>query len=262
MCNRLNQTAMLLACGGMTIAFIGCETSQEPQQLLGALSDASAGVISVIPGAASPGTTARVEAAEPVFTKDGYANVRIGEQVAQIVRRISDVAVEVLVPNVAPGVTPVQIIEPNQPPGPPGRLNILPSRSLQLVLSLAGERFELLDSRPGGSHPRRRIDPGGRRIQYEVFNRLGRLVFMDALTHPTLGRNEVFDEPDSGERTMHRLGERDTAMFAIMIPNIPGGATVRFYDVPEGAVADSPEGRRSREFLSELSVNGQTGPKD
>ncbi len=260
--NRLNQTAMLLACGGVTIAFVGCEISPEPQELLGASSDASAGVVSVIPNTASPGTTVRVEAAGPVFMKDGYASVRIGEQVAQVVREISDVAVEVLVPNAAPGATRVQIIEPDQPPGPPGSLSILPSRSLQLVVSLSDERLELLDSRPGGAHPRRGIDPGGRRVQYEVFNALGRLVFRDVLTHPTLGRFEIFDAPDSGEHTMHRLDERESAKFAIMIPNVPGGATVRFYDVPDGVVADSPEGRRRREFLSELNVDGQTGPKD
>ncbi len=262
MCKRLNQIAMLFVCGIVTTVFLGCETSPEVEQVLGALGDVSAGVISVIPGSASPGTTVRVKSGEPVFEKDGYANVQIGGQVAQIVRRINDATVDVLVPNGAPGVTPVQIIEPDQAPGSPGRLNVLPSKSLRLVLSLSGERFELLDSRPGGAHPRRGIDPGGRRIQYEVFNELGRLVFADVLTHPTLGRTEVFDEPDSGEHTMHRLGERDAATFAIMIPNVPGGATVQFYDVPEGVVADSPEGRRTREFLSEMNVNGQTGPKD
>jgi len=262
MCNRLNQTAMLFACGCVTIAFIGCETSEELQRVLGASAGASADAIRVIPDTASPGTTVRVEATGPVFEEDGVAQVQIGEQVAQIVRRINDVAVEVLVPNVAPGVTPVQVLEPDEPSGLPGSLNVLPSRSLQLVLSLSDEGFELLDQGPGGAHPRRGIDPGGRRIQYEVFNKLGRLVFRDVLTHPTLGRSEVFDKPDSGEHTMHRLGERDAAMFSIMIPNVPGGATVQFYDVPDGVVADSPEGRRNRQFLSEMNVNGPTGPKD
>ena len=82
------------------------------------------------------------------------------------------------------------------------------------------------------------------------------------MTHPTLGRTEVFDEPDPGEHTMRRLGEREVAMFAIMIPNVPGGATVHFYDVPDGVVADSPEGRRIRKFLRRVDVIGQTEPKD
>ncbi len=256
MCNRLKQHVMLFACGAMTILFIGCDIIQD----LGAFGDVSIGVVSVIPATASPGTTVRVEATEPIFGNTENAKVQIGGQVVQIVRQINSVAVEVLVPNIAPGDATVQILEPDRPLALPGRLSILPSKSLQLVISLTNGRFELLVQRPGGTHPRRRIDPGGRRIQYEVFNELGRLVFKDVLTHPTLGRVEVYDETDSGVRIMHRLGERDTAVFAIMVPNVPGGATIRFYDVPEGVVADSLEGRRNRIFLTEMSVSYQTEP--
>ncbi|MFQ5430702.1 MAG: hypothetical protein ACE5E1_10365 [Phycisphaerae bacterium] len=261
MFKRIDRVAAWSVCAAVTAAWIGCDTSPALQEGADVLGGASAAAVSVLPGKASPGTTVRIQAARPVFAKDGLAKVKIGGQLAQILRRISDVAAEVLVPNVKPGAAVVQIIEPDRDPGTPGKLEILPAPSLQVILSFSGDGLQLIGSRPGGARSRRGIDPGGRRMQYEVFNGLGRLVFRDALTHPTLGRTEIFDEPDSGGRTMHRLGDRAAAVFGIRIPNIPGGARVRFYDVPDGVVADSPEGRRQRVFVGEVDLQDQTGPK-
>ncbi len=254
MCKRSKQAAALTVFGIVAAVIIGCETQQELERVLGKPIEAAFRVLHVIPGVASPGTTVRVETDRAVFGENSRAGVTIGGQAATIVRHYSDVAVEVLVPNVEPGVADVRVVGLDEGEGTPGELRVLPAPSLQLVLSLSGAGFELLEAKPGAAHPRRSTDPGGRRIQVEVFNTLGRLVFKDVLTHPTSGRYEIFDEPQSGDFVMHRLADRSTATMAIRIPNIPGGAEIRFYELPAGVVADSVEGLRARVLIDEMSL--------
>lgn len=254
MCKRSKQAAALAVCGTVAAVLIGCKTQQELERVLGMPVEKAVRVLLVIPGVASPGTTVRVETDQPVFGENRPAGVTIGGRAAIIVRHFSDDAVEVLVPNVEPGAAAVQVGGPDEGQGGPGELRVLPAPSLQLVLALGGAGFELLEAKPSAAHPRRSTDPGGRRIQYEVFNTLGRLVFKDVLTHPTSGRYEIFDEPESGDFVMHRLEDRPTATLAIRIPNIPGGAEIRFYELPAGVVADSVEGLRARVLIDEMSL--------
>lgn len=233
---------------------LSCD-STEIAQVLGANGD-SAGVADVIQDSASPGMTVRVEADQPVFKDEGGARVEIGQQAAKVLKQISPQLVEVLVPLLDPGIAPVEIIEPGKNPGTPGRLNVLPARAKRLLLSFAQGQIELLGLQPTSGLDRTHTDEHGRRIQYEVYNLLGRLIFSDVINHPTEGRHEIHDNDDNVGHTMRQAPPASQGLFSIRIPNVPGGAVVKFYDVPDNADVNTDEGRRLRSFLSEMQFDG------
>lgn len=249
--HRVKSAYLLIA---LAAAPLSCD-STEVAQILGGKDD-SAGVVDVIQDSASPGLTVRVEADQPVFTEEDGAQVKIGGQVARVLNRISNQIVEVVVPLLEPGIATVEIIEPKKNPGAPGRLNVLPVRARKVLLSLAQGQIELLGHRPTAGLARTGADEYGRRIQYEVYNKLGRLIFRDVVNHPTEGRHEIHDHDENIGHTMRQAPASTAGLFSIRIPNVPGGALVKFYDVPDNADVNTDEGRRLRSYLSELQLDG------
>jgi hypothetical protein len=252
MLTRIYRAAMAPTLVVATVMLIGCET--QPGRQLGAKLAKSANVVSVSPDKASPGSTVRVEADLPVFGEGSKTTVEIDGVAAKIINDISDVAVEVIVPLLNPGEVDVQVVEPDKLAGDPGTLEILAAKSQQLVMLMQGDQFEILDQQPRAALPRRSHDPGGKRIQVEVYNGLGRLVFSDVQIHPTDGRLELFDAPDSKEHVMVRVDGSGEGIFSIQIPNIPGGAKLLIYELPDGVHADSDEATRTRKLINDISI--------
>lgn len=252
MFTRIHRATVAPAALVASVMLVGCEAAPELQ--LGAKVAKSANVVSVSPDKASPGSTVRVEADLPVFGKGSDPTVQVDGVAAKIIHEISDVAVEVIVPLVKPGAVDVQIVEPEKLPGDPGELEILAPKSQQLVLLMKGDEIEVLEQQPRAGLPRRSQDPGGKRIQLELYNALGRLVFTDVQIHPTDGRLEVFDAPDDKQRLMARLDGSADGVFSIQIPNVPGGAKLLIFELPDGVHADSDEALNVRTLINEISI--------
>jgi len=270
MFKTLRTTWMIPIVGIVLVGFIGCETDQELQGLLDAFGqgqekpvngpdepkETSAAVVDVIQGTASPGMTVRVVADQPAFDEQGLTQVTIGGQTASILTRFDPMAVKVLVPLLPPGVVDVQVIEPGKLPGTPGALNVLRPHALQLHLSLLGDALQLNSAEPTPGGYRRDADGGGRRIQYVVYNKLGRIVHSNAVNHPTQGRREVFQFPTPDQLIMRRVPNRVSGDFIATIPNVPGGVLVRFYDVPADADLRTQEGLAARALIKEINIGG------
>lgn len=254
MFTRIHRAAFAPAILVATALLGGCETEPGVGRQLGAKLARSANVVSVSPDKASPGSTVRVEADLPVFGDGSKTTVEVDGVAAQIINGISDVAVEVIVPLLGPGEVAVQIVEPDKLAGDPGKLEILAAKSLQLVMLMKGDQFEILDQQPAAALPRRGHDPGGKRIQVEVYNSLGRLIFSDVQIHPTDGRFELFDAPDSKAHVMVRVDGSGVGIFSLQIPNVPGGAKLLMYELPDGVHADSDEADRTRKLINDLSI--------
>lgn len=203
----------------------------------------------------------RVDADGPAFAKGSKAAVEIGGVAAGIIQHISDTAVEVMVPLLNPGAVAVRIVEPDAAPGDPGELEILAAKSQQLVMLMKEGQFEILDQQPQAGRPRKSHDPGGKRIQVELYNALGRLLFSDVQIHPTDGRLELFDSPDSKQHVMVRMDGDGVGVFSLQIPNVPGGAKLLIYELPDGVHADSREAQKVRTLINEVSIPDGTSAK-
>jgi hypothetical protein len=232
-----------------------CDDPEQIQELLAAGAKPSAAVLRVVQSTAAPGTSVKVLAESAVFG-DGSVRILIGGQTALIKSIISDEEAEAVVPVLKAGMHDVQIAEPNKLPGAAAQLNVTDPPAKLLVLSMSDQGIELQDSFPMGGAPYRNGDDGGQRIHYEVLNPQGRILFHNVINHPTEGRLEVYDRDDKGEPVHYMAPKRLSAVFSLSIPNVPGGALLKLYDVPADADLGTPAGLAARTFLADIQIPG------
>jgi hypothetical protein len=197
--------------------------------------------------------TVRVEADKPVFV-DPLPKVEFGRESAQVQQVLSATNVQVLVPNIPPGEAEVRIQEALKAPGKSATVRVLKAPTKKLVLELSGANIRLLSASERGGEYTNTPEQDQRRLSFDVLTADGNLLYTGAIVHPTLGRMEVFDEPQPEKKAMHNEPAMGAAVFELKIPNISGEVVIKFYDVPQGADLSTPEGRAARRYVNQVTV--------
>jgi hypothetical protein len=252
---RSNTGPLLTVIGVLNItAFIGCQTMTGDNGETAKAENASTGVAAVEPSSAAVGHRVRVTADAPVFSEESKAYVQIGAQTAAILKVVSETQVDVLIPSMATGLTSVAIVEPEKDPGAPGQLIVLEPDAKQLLLSLNDGDLKLISAVPRGGEFHTVPQQDEPRIAFDVHNALGKIIFMGAIVDPTQGRFEIYDLDDGDEpvHVIRRAVPPASAVFPLMIPNLPGVASVQFYQADPGVDLNTEEGLRMRRFLTEI----------
>jgi hypothetical protein len=216
----------------------------------------SAGVSSVNPAEASPGSTVTVTTDKPAFKGDTAPTITIGGQSAITQSVVSETQAIVVVPQLAPGAAEVKIVEAGKNPGSPGQLSILSAPIQRLVLTFGNNQVQLVSAQPGTGGFGESARESGRRISYDVLDGQGRVIFTGAVIHPTLGRAEVFESLADGKFSIRQVAVSPSAAFALKIPNLGGPTNVQFYDAAADLDLGTAEGRKGRVFLNEITVGG------
>lgn len=207
----------------------------------------------IFPAQAAPGSTAvvRAEGLDAEREKEAV-RVRVGDQPALVIRVVPGVGVEFLVPELQPGPAAVKV-EAYGKAAATATLTIVPPPARQLVLGMTGDLVELVSDRGAASfaRPSREV-PVRRGLAYDVLNAQGVLVATGVIEHPRAGRLEVHDE----EGGLRGAPEPDSATFTLRIPAVPGGGTLRLYDVEPQIDVMTDEGRAERRLVSEIELGG------
>lgn len=199
----------------------------------------------------------RVTTDKAAFQAKPMASIEMGGKVAEIVREISKTQADVFVPNLPPGQVLVHVRKPGREPGSAGQLTILPAPSLQLTLSFENDSVSVIRAQPRAGEISRMPGEERQRLAFIVRNEQGGLVFTGSVIHPKLGRFEVFDGLQSGERVIHRVPRPQKSVFAIKIPNIfDHTVKIQFYDVPPNFDLTTPQWLVTPpRMLNEITIN-------
>lgn len=136
--------------------------------LAAALASGCAPRLTVDPEAAPPGAAVRLRAEQPLFPEGREARVRIDGRPATVLRRVSNQEVDVLVPAIAPGSARVTVAG-----GGGGRVTVLESPSLELVVSLENDKVALVRATPRAGEAENRALRDQPRLSYDVLNAQG-----------------------------------------------------------------------------------------
>jgi hypothetical protein len=207
----------------------------------------------VVPDAGAPGTSAvvRVPGLEP-GTKPEAVAVTVGGQPATVSRVEAPAGIEFLVPERAPGPAEVAVRLGGRDAGQVP-FTVLAAPARQLLLTMTGERIELVADRGAASldRPSREL-PGRRGLAYDVVARDGRLIATGVVPHPLDGRREVHE----AEGVLHGVRPPASASFRLRIPALPQGGVVRFFELEPGTDLATAAGRAARRLLAEVQIGG------
>ena len=237
---------MAIAVLFLATLFFGCKPRA------GKESDGSA--VALSPEGASPGMVVRVTTAEPAFSDATAARVEIGGQLAPIVKVVSATEVDVLVPNAVAGESQVKVT--GDKVSGTATFTVLPASAQELVLQLKDNKFELVAVHPTADEPtmvNRSQEP---QLSYDLINAEGGLVFTGSIDHPALARMELFDGPNAQEAILRREPPHPgrPVVFALKVPIVPAGATVKFYEAaPEVNLLDAAA-RQNRKPVGEIKL--------
>ena len=210
------------------------------------------------PSSARPGTSVVAQSNGRVFSKAQGETILINRQSVTPEEVIGPTEATFIVPSVSSGKQTVRVVDRDGKELGKGQLDILPSSSLRLLLTMKDGRIQLVNSKPTeGSYTENRAEQGPR-VSYDVLTPEGGLLFTGAIAHPTREAHELFDEPQPGQRTIRREPVHGDATFVVKIPNVEGPAIVRFYDVQADVDLGTAQGRAGRKLIGEIKVGGQT----
>lgn len=209
--------------------------------------------LTVDPEAARPGAAVRLRAEQPLFREGTQPRVRINGKPATVLRRVSDQEVDVLVPAIGPGSARVAVAGSGG-----GRVTVLASPSLELVMSLKDGKVALVRATPRAGEAHSRVLRDQPRLSYDVINQQGGLVFSGVIADP--GRREVFDGPNAAGAVLHGAPPDRETVFAVKVPHVAGRFTVKFYQVPAGADLATETGRTQRKPIGEIVIDRKEKP--
>lgn len=241
--NKLNHIIRIMSPGILLACFCGCQ--------------GPVNVTSVVPEKEMPGMIVRVTTNKPAFQTEPIAHIEIGDKVANTVRVISKTQADVIVPNLRPDTVFVRVRKGDEKLGDSLRLTILPAPSLQLTLSFENDSVRFIRAQPRAGEILRVLGRERRRLAFIVRNEQSDLIYTGSVIHPTLGRHEVFDGLQSGERVIHRVPQPQKSVFAIKIPNtFSRTVKIQFYDVPPNFdLTDREWLVTPLRMLSEITIN-------
>jgi hypothetical protein len=212
--------------------------------------------LTVFPEGGSPGITVRITSDRAAFAAREDSKVDIGGTAAPIVRVVSDTEAEVQVPKVGAGETRLTVTDGKNGETSSAHFTVLPARAQQLVLHWKDGRIELVATHATAGEPSGDAEGTGEPLLFfELFNAAGGLIYTGAIPHPAQRRNEVFEPPEGQRPNIHR--ERmsmSEATFAVKVPNVPGRATIKFFEGPPGSEASNA--RQDRKQVGEITVEG------
>lgn len=226
--------------------FVGCEPRTKKE------SDARALTLSLEGG--SPGSVVRITSGQPAFSDVNSARVEIGGQLAPIIKLVSATEVDVLVPNVAAGESQVKVTGGKISGTAP--FTVLPASAQELVLQLKDGKFELVAVHPTADEPNAVTRSQEPQLSYDLINARGELVFTGSINHPAQAQMELFDGPNAPSAILRREPPHPgrPVVFALRVPLVPSGATVKFYDVaPQVNLLDATA-RQNRRPVGEIKL--------
>ena len=210
--------------------------------------------VTLSPEGASPGMVVRVTTAQPAFSDATAARIEIGGQLAPIVKVVSATEVDVLVPNAAAGESQVKVTGGKVSGS--AAFTVLPASAQELVLQLKDGKFELVAVHPTADEPtmvNRSQEP---QLSYDLINAQGGLVFTGSIDHPALARMELFDGPNAREAVLRREPPHpgQPVVFALKVPIVPAGATVKFYEAAPDVNLLDAAARQNRKAVGEIKL--------
>jgi hypothetical protein len=214
--------------------------------------------MTVLPEGASPGMIVRLTTSKPMLSNE--AQIDFGGERATISRLISQTEAEVLVPNVSPGQKMLTVASGKKDEKETSGFTVLPARNQQLVLQMKDNRIELMAVNPtSGESTSSAAEAKGAEAQlsFDVVNAAGVVVYTGTIPHPLQRRMEVFDGQSANEATMRRERMVRETVFAIKVPKLPDGATIKFFEAPGGADLLQADARKSRKPIGEIRVSGE-----
>jgi len=221
---------------------------------LGCNKERGGSAVTLSPEGASPGMVVRVTTAQPAFSDATAARVEIGGQFAPIVKVVSATEVDVLVPNAAAGESQVKVTGGTMSGA--ATFTVLPASAQELVLQLKDNRFELVAVYPTADEPTMVTRSQEPQLSYDLINAQGGLVFTGSINHPAQARMELFDGPNAREAILRREPPHPghPVVFALKVPIVPRGATVKFYEAaPELNLLDAAA-RQNRKPVGEIKL--------
>ena len=237
----ITMTVLVLAA-----LFTGCEPRTKKE------SDAVPLTLSLEGG--SPGTVVRITSGQPAFSDTASARVEIGGQLAPIIKLVSGTEVDVLVPNIAAGESQVKVSGGKVSGTAP--FTVLPASAQELVLQLKDGKFDLVAVHPTADEPNAAARSQEPQLSYDLINARGQLVFSGSINHPAQAHMELFDGPNAPSAILRREPPHPErpVVFALKVPLVPSGATVKFYDVaPQVNLLDATA-RRNRRPVGEIKL--------
>jgi hypothetical protein len=232
------MVSIVLLTGG-----VGCKTSTPHR------------VMSLSPASASPGMTIELKTDGPVAGLGSSTRVLMGKQVVSIQQVTGNSEAEILVPSLTPGKVQVRLQEKGKRAGVGVPFEVLPANAIQVVLSWHEGDVKQVSVTPRGSQYASRVDPGQRRLSYDVYNEKGGLVFSGEMIHPMLGHAEVFDEPEPGKKIIRGAQGHKDNLIILKVPNIPGQTfTIKFFEAPPNADLRTVQGRDQRKYVNEIKI--------
>jgi hypothetical protein len=210
--------------------------------------------VTLSPEGATPGMVVRVTTAQPAFSDATAARIEIGGQLAPIVKVVSATEVDVLVPNTAAGESQVKVTGGKVS----GRaaFTVLPASAQELVLQLKDGKFELVAVHPTADEPTMVTRSQEPQLSYDLINAQGGLVFTGSINHPALARMELFDGPNAREAVLRREPPHpgQPVVFALKVPIVPAGATVKFYEAAPDVNLLDAAARQNRKAVGEIKL--------
>ena len=210
--------------------------------------------VTLSPEGASPGMMVRVTTAQPAFSDGTAARVQIGGQLAPIVKVVSATEADVLVPNAAAGESQLKVTGGKV--SGEAAFTVLPASAQELVLQLKDNKFELVAVHPTADEPtmvNRSEEP---QLSYDLINAEGGLVFTGSIDHPAQARMELFDGPNARESILRREPPHpgQPVVFALKVPIVPAGATVKFYEAAPDVNLLDAAARQNRKPVGEIKL--------
>jgi hypothetical protein len=210
--------------------------------------------VTLSPEGASPGMVVRVTTAQPAFSDATAARIEIGGQLAPIVKLISATEADVLVPNAAAGESQVKVTAGKVSGA--AAFTVLPASAQELVLQLKDNRFELVAVHPTADEPNMVTRSEEPQLSYDLINAQGGLVFTGSINHPAQARMELFDGPNAREAVLRREPPHpgQPVVFALKVPIVPRGATVKFYEAAPDVNLLDAAARQNRKPVGEIKL--------
>ncbi len=211
-------------------------------------------VLNVSPQGASPGMVVRVMSTKSAFPDAATARVEIGGQRTTVVKWVSATEVDVLVPNVPAGDSQVKVT--GEKGSESALFTVLPASAQELVLQLKDGKFDLVAVHPTADEPNMVTRSDEPQLSYDLINAQGGLVFTGSINHPAQARMELFDGPSAQEGIVRREPPHPgrPVVFALKVPIVPSGATVKFYEAPPNENLLDAAVRQSRRPVGEIKL--------
>jgi len=209
--------------------------------------------LTVSPKAVSPGDQIQIIDQDAEFDQVKALRITVGEEAASVVS-VEATTIRAIVPNTPPGSAAIRVRSGSNILAT-GRVTILPPNSRRVTLSIKDGEIRLMRSSTQSGGFDENAEPEGMRLAYDVLTADGNLLYSGAIPHPTKGRLEVFDDPESGR--MHGAAPLQESVFSFKIPYIDGRTVIRFYEAGPGLDLSQPQAREQREFLEEIVIDDE-----